>query len=144
FDDLLGYRGGLLARHVLVAQCERVGDRVGDVDLLGAGGERAVQSLAVEHEGGIDGVPALRQLREDLLRAGHLRYSGGVDEACRPDAGGTGTGEPGAELGAGFRRERHLVVLEPVARADVADAYTQVVDSSAHPVTGVFPRGMLD
>jgi hypothetical protein len=37
-----------------------------------------------------------------------------------------------------------LTVLEPVARTGVADADLPGVDSSAHPVTGVFAPGMLD
>jgi hypothetical protein len=133
--DLAGYSDADRVREDHLAAFERASE--------GAGGERAVQALAVEHEGRVDSA-ALRQLREDLLGVCHLRHAGGTDEAGGFDAGEAGAREPHAQLRAGLRRERHLVALEPVARTHVADADLQGVDSSAHPVTGVIPPGMLD
>ena len=81
----------------------------------------AVIAPVVEHETRVhDTRPALER-RHDLLRTGHLRHAGGVDEADCLDPRQPGGGQPVDELGADGRFEHDGVVLEPVARRDVAD-----------------------
>ena len=58
---------------------------------------------------------------DDLLRAGHLRHALRSDEADRLDPRQPGRREPADELRPNLGRERLRLVLEPVARADVAE-----------------------
>jgi hypothetical protein len=141
-DDLLRHGGGLRGRHVLIALSERVGNRVGDVDLLGAGLERAVEAAAVEHERRPDGGNS-GEAREHVLGVRHVRDELRVDEAAGLDTRQPGGREPRAELRADARLEGHLVVPEAVARPDIAHAYRQGVDSSARAATNVSGDGML-
>ena len=106
---------------VLVARGERVRQRVGEMRLARARGDRAVEALRVEHERGERGSAAAVEPREHLLGAGHLGHEPGVHEARRLDAAQPGGGEPAAQLGARGRLEHRGVVLQAVARAHVAE-----------------------
>jgi hypothetical protein len=91
------------------------------VDLLGGGRHSALEALVVEHQGRPGDAVAARERGQDLLGPGHLRHELGVDEARGLHAREPCGGEPLAQLGPHGRREHGLVVLEPVARADVAE-----------------------
>ena len=142
-EDLLGGPRPFLDRRVLVTPRERVGDGVGDVDLVGGRLQRAVEALAVEHEAGVDG-SVRGEMREHLLRAGHLRHELGVHETRRLDAGQSGVRQPRAQLGARRGLERHFVVLETVARPHVTYAHGHSVDCSARHLTSVARPRVLD
>ena len=58
---------------------------------------------------------------DDLLRAGHLRHALGADEADRLDHGEPRGREPVDELGPRLRRQDVPLVLQAVARPDLAD-----------------------
>ena len=58
---------------------------------------------------------------DDLLRAGHLRHALARRRSSPPRPGEARRGEPPRELSAHAGREHRRLVLEPVARADVAD-----------------------
>ena len=84
----------------------------------------AAQPLAaalVEDEAGELGALARLDRGDDLLGARHLRHRVVAHEAHRLDPRQPRRREPVDELGAHRRRERLRLVLEPVARADVAD-----------------------
>ena len=62
----------------------------------------------------------------DLLRTGHLRHELRIDEARRLHSLDAGGREAIAELGAHRGLERSRLVLQPVARADVADDHAHI------------------
>ena len=123
-DDRSAAAAASSRARVLVALGERVGDRIGDVHLAHAGGQRPLQrrarfstSAAIRSPS-----PPSAQRREDLLRAGHLRHELRVDEARRLDPPQAGGGEPvGTARRASPGASATRVVLQAVARPDVAD-----------------------
>ena len=80
--------------------------------------------------------------RDDLLGAGHLRHARRIDEADRLDPRQARGREAVDELGAHDRLERDRVVLEPVARPDVADRHrgAQITPSSRRDASSSAPR----
>ena len=58
--------------------------------------------------------------REHLLGAGHLRHAAGMDEARRLHAPQACSGQPQTQLRAHAGLQRHVVILQPVTRTDVA------------------------
>ena len=111
----------LLDARVHVVPAEGLGRHDREVHLRHAGGDRAGESPLVQHERGAAGALVVAEPGQHLLAAGHLRHAvaahhaGGLHDR---DAGGE---QPAAELGAHARGERDRLVLEPVARRDVAD-----------------------
>jgi hypothetical protein len=106
----VGHRGVLVARGELVGHGKRV------VDLVHGRRDGAVVAALVEDEPGVDRAGPAMQGLEDLLRAGHLRHPGGIDEGDGLDPGHLRGREAIAELGADRGGERPGVVLQPVAR----------------------------
>ena len=119
--DALGGLHGLLDGRVLVALVERLRCGEGDVHLVQAGSHQPVVATLVEDETGIDDARPAVDRRDDLLRPRHLRHPCGIDEADCLDARQPGVGEAVDEFGANLRLEDLGIVLEPVARGDVAD-----------------------
>ena len=110
-----------LDRRVRVPLVERLGRGERAVDAVERGRAQALVALLVEHEPGVlDAVAALDR-GDDLLRAGHLRHAvvadeaGGLDPRHRPRRAGS------TSSGARRGREHVGLVLEPVARPDVAE-----------------------
>jgi hypothetical protein len=94
------------------------------VDLVEAGLAEAVVAALVQRQPGVDDPIAAVDPGDHLLRAGHLRDKRGVDEADRLDPRNAGAGEEVDELRP-LRGLQHLrLVLEPVARRDVADRHS--------------------
>src|SRR5581483_607997 len=92
----------------------------GDIDAVEPGRGEALPAALVEDEPRqLDTVPP-RDLLDDLLRPGHLRDALVAHEADGLDPAQPGRREPVDELGARLRREHLRLVLEPVARHDVA------------------------
>ena len=120
-DDALGGLHRLVDGRVLVALVERLGGREGEVRLVEAGSHQPVVATLVEDETGIDDARPTLDRRDDLLRPRHLRHPCGIDEADCLDARQPGVSEAVDELGAKLRLEDLGIVLEPVARGDVAD-----------------------
>ena len=114
-------RQRLLGPGVLVLAAEALGRGEVEVELVELGGGEALGALRVEHEARVDDALAALDRGDDLLRAGHLRDEPGMDEADRLDRGKPGGGEPVDELRAHGGLEHRLLVLEAVARPDVAD-----------------------
>ena len=120
-DDPLGDAQRVADGHALVALAERVGGREGVVDLVDAGGHRAVVAALVEHQSGVDDALDAMQRRHDLLGPRHLRHALGVHEADGLDARDARGGQAVAELRPDLRGQRAGLVLQAVARPDVAD-----------------------
>ena len=89
--------------------------------LVQTGFHEPVVATLVEDETRIDDARPALDRRDDLFGPGHLRHPRGVDEADCLDARQPGIGEAVDELGANLRLEDLGIVLEPVARGDVAD-----------------------
>jgi hypothetical protein len=75
----------------------------------------------VQHEPRILDAVASSDGGDDLLRSRHLRYAVVADEAHRLDPPQARACEPVDELGAHAGNERLRLVLQAVARADVAE-----------------------
>ena len=119
-DALRGLRRVLDGR-VLVSLVERLRRGEGHVRLVQARLHEPVVAALVEDETGIDDPGASLDRRDDLFRPRHLRHPRGIDEAHGLDARQSGLGEAVDELGAHVRLEDLGIVLEAVARGDVAD-----------------------
>ena len=89
--------------------------------LVQAGLHEPVVATLVEDETGIDDPRPALDRRDDLFRPRHLRHARRIDEADGLDARQSGIGETVDELGANLRLQDLRIVLEPVARGDVAD-----------------------
>ena len=118
---LLDARGRLLDGRVRVPLRERVGRGERDVHAVERRRAQPLVALLVQHEAGERRSVAPLDPADDLLGAGHLRHAVVPDEAHRLDAREPGGGEHVHELGPHARREHVRLVLEPVARPDVAD-----------------------
>ena len=114
---------GFLDGRVLVATVERLARREREMDLVEAGKREPVVALVVEREAGVDDPVAALDAFHDFLGSGHLRDARRVDEADRLDPEQARAGQPIHELCPHLRLERRLLVLEPVAGADVADRH---------------------
>ena len=89
--------------------------------LVEPGRDEAVVPSLIQYEARVDdSLPALDP-GDDLLRARHLGHAGRIDEAHRLDARDAGGGEQVDQLRTRRRIEDGLLVLEPVARPDIAD-----------------------
>ena len=88
--------------------------------LVEPGRGQAVVAALVEHEPGVDDARPPLERGDDLFGARHLRHAGRIHEADNLDARQPGGGEPPDELCAHRRLEHGGVVLEAVARSDVA------------------------
>ena len=120
--DRLHARDRFVERGVRVALVERLGRGERAVH---AGERRPGEPLVaalVQHEARQLGVAALRR-RDHILGARHLRDAIVAHERDRLDARHTCRSQARDELGANSRRERLGLVLEPVARPDVADRH---------------------
>ena len=106
-----------------------------------AGLREALVAALVEHEPDQLGRPRSRQPRDDLLGAGHLRDAVVADERDRLDPRHARRGEPRDELGAHGRRERLRLVLQAVARPDVADR--DHAGAAAGTGTSIVSRGRI-
>src|SRR4051812_1224872 len=119
--DPLELGHGLVDRAVRVPPVEGLGCAEGEVDCVEPGCDQALISSLVQDETRIDdAIPALEG-PDDLLRPAHLRNAFGAHEADRLDAAKTGGGEPVHQVRPGLGVKRVGLVLEPVARPDVAD-----------------------
>ena len=84
-------------------------------------GLEALEAFLVQDEARVvDSVAAL-DTGHDVLGAGHLRHRVVADEADRLDPREASRCQAVDQFGASLGRENVLLVLEPVARADVAD-----------------------
>ena len=120
-EDPLHAGDGLVQRRVAVAPVEGLGGRERDVDAVERGRREPLPAALVEHEPGQLDARARLDRGDDLLRPGHRRHRVVADEADRLDPAQPGRGEAVHELRAHRRREHDRLVLEPVARADVAE-----------------------
>ena len=105
------------------ALVERLRRGEGVVHLVEPGRLQAVVALLVQRQPRVDDARLPLDPLDHLLRAGHLRHAGGVDEADRLDARHARGREPVHELGPGRGRERLRIVLQPVAWSDVTDGH---------------------
>ena len=120
-EDRLDALDRLGERRVPVAEVEGLGDRKGHVDAIEAGSGEALPAAFVEDEAReLDALAPLHAV-DDLLGARHLRHAVGADEAHRLDAAQPGRREPVDELRPRLGRQHLGLVLEAVARSDVAD-----------------------
>ena len=120
-DDAFTGDHGVLDRRAGVAPVELLAHREREVHLVEARLAEPLVTAFVEREPGVDDALASLDRGDHLLGVGHLRHARRVDEAHGLDARHAGGGEPVDELGAGRRAENLGVVLEAVARSDVAD-----------------------
>ena len=90
--------------------------------LVEPGCEQPVVAPLVERQPRVDDARPPLDRGNDLLGSGHLGDPRGIDEAGRLDPRQPGRGEAVDELCPHRRLEDLRVVLEPVARPDVADA----------------------
>src|SRR5206468_1786359 len=93
------------------------------VDTVKAGLPQSLEALLVEDEPGVLDAVASVNRRDHLLGSGHLRDAVVSHEADRLDPRQTRSRKLVDELGAHRGRERVRLVLEPVARADVAEGH---------------------
>src|SRR4029078_7599579 len=100
-------------------------------------------ALLVEDKARVLGPVAPLDSLDDVLGAGHLRHAVRWHEADRLAALETRLGEPVDEVGTDGRLQNLALVLEPVARADVAEDQRPVVsprsggkNTSAHSSRG--------
>src|SRR5439155_26148722 len=77
--------------------------------------------FVVQRLAGVDDAGLALDPGDDLLRPGHLRHTLRVDEADGFDPRDTGGREAVDELRTDRGLEMRRLVLQPVARADVAD-----------------------
>ncbi|GAB3909799.1 hypothetical protein GCM10029964_112120 [Kibdelosporangium lantanae] len=86
-----------------------------------ARGQRAVQAALVRHENRVRDTVALVEAGEQLGRVGQLGHPLRVDETRRFEHPEAGVGEPVEELQLHADVHDRLLVLQPVARADLPD-----------------------
>jgi hypothetical protein len=91
------------------------------MDLVEPALEEAIVAPLVERETGVDDAVAPFDAGDDLRSIRHLRHLPLAHEARHLDPRHAGDGEPVHELGPDAGGERDRLVLEAVARADVAD-----------------------
>ena len=120
-DDALGGLYRLLDGRILVALVERLRRSERDVRLVQTGFHEAVVATLVEDETGIDDARPAVDRSDDLLGPSHLRHPRRIDEADCLDARQPGVSQALDKLGANLGFEDLGIVLEPVARGDVAD-----------------------
>jgi hypothetical protein len=120
-DDLHAGSGRVLDRRAGVPLVELLADREREVHLVERRLAQPVVAAVVQREAGVDDAVAPLDPGHHLFGAGHLRDARRVDEADGLDPRHARRGEPVHELGARCRVQGLRVVLEPVARADVAD-----------------------
>src|SRR5262249_14435379 len=98
--------------------------RKGEMRLVEPRRREAIVTPLVEDKAGVDDAGTAADRRDDLLGPRHLGHAYRVDEADDLDARQPCGGEPRHELGPHSRLEHHGVVLEPVARCDIAHGDT--------------------
>ena len=144
-QDGLGGRDRLGQAHVPVRLVEALGRAEGDVHPVEPARREALPAALVQDEPGVLDTLAALDLTDDLLRAGHGRNAVVADEAHRLDPRQARSAEPVDELGAHGRRERVGLVLEAVARADLAERDVHggsVVGGGEPPPASVTPRAV--
>ena len=129
FDDPSGGLHGFLDGRVLVSPVEGLGRGKGEVHLVEPGPREPVVALLVEGEAGVDDAGNALDGGDDLLGAGHLGNAGGIDEADSLDPRQPRPRQPVDQLGPNLGRKDRPVVLEPVARAHVADRHAHSTPS---------------
>src|SRR6266511_1142891 len=120
-EDRHRLRHGLVERHVAVPLVERLGRRERAVHAAELRLAETLVALEVQDEPCVLGSVAWLDSRDDLLGSCHLRHTIVADEGRRLDARKTRGREPVDELGADAGRDNVGLVLQPVARADVAE-----------------------
>src|SRR5262245_51952675 len=120
-DHGRGAELGLLQRRIRVPLVERLGGREGHVHPVERARLEALEALLVEDQPRVLDPVAAVDSSDDLLGAGHLRHRVVADEADRLDSTKPGRSQSVDQLGPGPGRHDVLLVLEPVARPDVAD-----------------------
>src|SRR6266545_3633247 len=120
-EDRHRLRHGLVERHVAVPLVERLGRRERAVHAAELRLAETLVALEVQDEPCVLGSVAWLDSRDDLLGSCHLRHTIVADEGRRVDARKTRGREPVDELGADAGRDNVGLVLQPVARADVAE-----------------------
>ncbi len=111
-----------LQRRVRVASVERVGCRKRAVEPVKRGRGKALVPALVQHEPAELGLAVIGGC-DNLLRACHLGHELVAHERHGLDPRQSGRGEAGDEVSPYRGRQRHRLVLKPVARPDVADGY---------------------
>src|SRR6266542_6185165 len=139
-EDRHRLRHGLVERHVAVPLVERVGRSERAVDAAELRLAQTLVALEVEDEPCELGSLALLDPRRDLFRACHLRHTIVADEGRRLDTRETRGREPVDELGADAGRDNVGLVLQPVARADVAERDAHSASFADSRARGSSPR----
>src|SRR6266536_1388043 len=129
-DDVLCNLDRLLRRRVLVPAIEVLRGREREVNLIESRLRQAVVAAFVQREPGVDDALSPVDPGDDLLGARHLRHARGVDEADRLDPRQARRCKSIDEVGARLGIELRRLVLEAVARADVADDDAHTTPSS--------------
>ena len=124
-EDLVDARDRLVERGVAVVPVELLGRAERRVHPVQAGRGEALVAALVQHEAGVLGAVAPLDPGDHLLGAGHLRHAVVAHEADRLDARHARGGEAVDELRPRRRLQRLGLVLEAVARADVAERESQ-------------------
>jgi len=108
-------------RRVPVAEVERLRRRERHVDAVQPGGGEAFPAAFVEHQAREFHAVVPADALDHVLRAGHLRHALGADEADGLDSRHAGRCKPVDQLRPRLGREHLRLVLETVARSDVAN-----------------------
>ena len=119
--DPLELRDRLVDGAIRVSPVEGLRRRECEVELVEAGLGEALGSFLVEDEPGVGHAVAAFDAGRHLLGSRHLRHPLGTDEADRFDLGKPARGKAVDQLRAHLRLEGRTLVLEAVARPDVAD-----------------------
>ncbi len=131
-EDRLRARDRLRERRVAVSLVEHLRRRERHVDAIKPGGSEPLPALLVEDKTGKLDAYSPRDARHDLLGVGHLRHAIAAHEAHRLDPLQPRGAEPVDELGAHRGRERVRLVLESIARPDIAYRYSHAIERSGY------------
>ena len=120
-DDRGGRSRGLVDGRVRVPSAEALGRCERHVSLVEPGRVQPVVASLVQDKACVDDARLAVECGDDLFRPRHLRHAIVADEAHRLDPRHARSGQSVAELGPQRRGQGDGLVLETVARPDVAD-----------------------
>ena len=132
-DDRLHLSFRVVERHTPVAPVERLGRGERAVDTFERRRAQAVVALEIEYEARILRPASLRDPGDGLFGARHLRHAVIADERHRLDSRKSRRSEAVDQVCTYVGREDVRLVLEAVARPDVAERYVHIASFADSP-----------